>query len=355
MDLFRRSVALYGRFSPGTRERLQQEIVERGGTVVRDLTRRSDFLVVGAYATALIDSFSLASRLQTATTRGVPFFGERAFGSAIRGEAGEEPTMPLSRALAPTALTPEDARLLAAFDLIVLKNDHCRFADVGVIRTAAELLSQNRSRAEVVRIMMRARDHAPSGRRKIVLVPSGDAGLQWETGFTTLEGQGLLPLDNAPANLEEIFEDAELAEAGGAHDIAARLYETCAQADRDDAIAPFNLGNIRLAQGKHDEASLAYARALARDADFVEARYNLSIVHEAQKRPKQAKEELRRVLELDPAYADAVFNLAQLLLKTGELSGAKVLYERYLTLDPPAEWAATARKAITYCAAKLSA
>jgi hypothetical protein len=37
------------------------------------------------------------------------------------------------------------------------------------------------------------------------------------------------------------------------------------------------------------------------------------------------------------------------------LTEAKVLYERYLTLGPPPDWAATARRAITYCAAKLSA
>jgi hypothetical protein len=42
-------------------------------------------------------------------------------------------------------------------------------------------------------------------------------------------------------------------------------------------------------------------------------------------------------------------------MKAGDLAEAKALYEQYLALDPPAEWAATARKAITYCAAKLSA
>jgi len=55
MDLFRRSVALYGRFSQGRREQLQREIIARSGFVARDLTRRSDLLVVGALATTLID------------------------------------------------------------------------------------------------------------------------------------------------------------------------------------------------------------------------------------------------------------------------------------------------------------
>ena len=38
-------------------------------------------------------------------------------------------------------------------------------------------------------------------------------------------------------------------------------------------------------------------------------------------------------------------------MKAGDLAAAKVLYERYLALDPPDDWAATARKAILYCAA----
>ena len=72
MDLYRRSVALYGRFSPGQRERLVREITQRGGSVVRDLTRRSDMLVVGALAATLIDSGMLDKRLRTAAERGVP-------------------------------------------------------------------------------------------------------------------------------------------------------------------------------------------------------------------------------------------------------------------------------------------
>ena len=36
------------------------------------------------------------------------------------------------------------------------------------------------------------------------------------------------------------------------------------------------------------------------------------------------------------------------------MAEAKALYERYLALGPPDDWAATARKAIAYCAASLS-
>jgi len=76
---------------------------------------------------------------------------------------------------------------------------------------------------------------------------------------------------------------------------------------------------------------------------------------EAAGKPGEAAAELARVLADDPAYADAVFNLARLKLKAGDMGEAKGLYERYLALDPPDDWAATARKAIVLCAAELPA
>jgi tetratricopeptide (TPR) repeat protein len=189
----------------------------------------------------------------------------------------------------------------------------------------------------------------------VVPAHAGAAALQWDDGRTTLEGQGLLALDEDHASVEDLFEAAALAEAEGDDDRAARLYDLCARADRTDPIAPYNFGNIRLGQGAHDEAAMAYRRALARDARFAEARYNLAQALEASGKADAAEAELSRLLELEPAHADALFNLAQLRLKTDDLAAARGLFERYLALDPPDDWAATARKAVAYCAAHLPA
>jgi tetratricopeptide (TPR) repeat protein len=355
MDLNDQAVALYGRFTAGVRDRLQQAVERQGGRVVRDLTRSSAVLVVGAQASALIDSGALPQRLNLARERGVPVFGERAFQAALVAEPPEPATLPLQTALGQTGLTREDAEILSAFDLIVLDKEACRFADAGVLRTTGELIGQGRSRGEVVRILARARDLSPEGRHKVVLTGFGEAALKWEDGLTSLEGQGILPLDEDHAGIEDLFEAAALLEASGQPEQAARLYDMCARADRSDAIAPYNLGNIRLGQQDWDQAVLAYQRALARDRNFVEARYNLAQALEACGKSEAAAHELGRVLESDPEHSDALFNLAQLTLKGGQMGQAKALYERYLTLDPPADWAATARKAILYCAARLSA
>src|SRR5438128_1913514 len=122
MDLRNRSVALYGRFSPGVRDRLQQDVVRAGGSVARDLTRRSDALVIGALASVLVDSGALAARLRTARERGVPVLGERAFAADLAGASiGGAASLPLATALAGSGLTGDDAELLAAFDLVVVE------------------------------------------------------------------------------------------------------------------------------------------------------------------------------------------------------------------------------------------
>ena len=352
MEFRDRAFALYGRFSAGARDRFQSAIAKGGGAVSRDLTRGSDALVVGALAAPLIDSGALASRLRTANERALPTLAERVFAAELAGAPTEaKGTLPLATALPGTGLRRDDVAILAAFDLAHLTGDTCRFRDVGVFRTAGDLLFKGRSLGEVVSILTRARDRSPMGRHKIVLTRTGVPVLQWDDGLTTLEGQGVLALDEDHASLDDLFEAAAIAEASGELDEAARLYDLCGRADRKDPIAPYNLANIRLGQGAHDQAALAYQQALARDPRFVEARYNLAKALEAAGKTEAALVELDRVLSADPRHPDAMFNLAQLRMQAGELSAAKALYERYLALDPPDEWAATARKAILYCVA----
>jgi tetratricopeptide (TPR) repeat protein len=354
MDLQGRAVALYGRFSVGVRDGLQRQIAAARGTVARDLMRRSDVLVIGALATALIDSGALPQRLRAAAERSLPTFAEAAFLRDLEGEAPALATLPLTTALTATGLTPSDAAVLAAFDLVSIDGENCRFGDATALRTASELIRQGSTLGAATRILLEARDVAPTGRRKVVLTPTGEPALQWDDGVTTLAGQGVLPLDEDHASIDDLFEAASLAESAGDLGDAARLYDMCARADRKDAIALYNFGNIRMSEGVIDEAALAYRRALQRDAKFLEARYNLAQTLEAAGKPDEADLELSRVLKADGTYADAAFNLAQLRMKAGKLGEAKALYEHYLRLGPPDEWAATARRAILYCATQLA-
>lgn len=353
MELRGKSAALYGRFSPGGRERIAGAIARAGGAVARDLTRRSHFLVIGARATPLIPGGHLAARLAAARDRGLPVFSERTLADVLRGQPPAPCTLPLASLTAQTGFGADEIALFAAFDIVRVDNGMCRFGDAQILKTAAEITAAGRSLGEAVQILARVRDLAPKGRHKVVLTAKG-AALQWDEGLTTLEGQGLLPLDESVATVEDLFEAAELAEIEGDLDRAARLYDMAARADRDDAIALYNLGNVRLHGQRYDEAALAYQRALARDPSFVEARYNLAMASEAAGKLGPARAALRAVLDAAPDHADALFNLAQLDLKNGDLTAAKAGYEAYLRTNPPADWAAKARKAIMYCTAKLA-
>jgi tetratricopeptide (TPR) repeat protein len=355
MDWRGKSAALYGRFTAGARARIGRAIFERGGVVVRDLTRRSDVLIVGALATPLVDSGHLVPRLEEARARGIPVCSERRAEQALAGAVDDAFTMPLDTAARQTGVDRATMAALDAFDVIRIEGDACRFADMHTLKTAAEILAAGRTLGDCVRILARARDLAPRGRRRIVIDAHGQAALDWENGVTTLEGQGLLPLDEASATVEELFDAALVAESEGDVETAARLYDMCARADRKDAIALYNLGNLRLGAGDHEGAMLAYSRAVARDPDLVEAHYNLALAAEAARQYDRAREALLVVLDRDARNADALFNLAQIELGVGNLLAARERFEAYLDVDPPADWAEKARKAISYLNARLSA
>jgi len=278
------------------------------------------------------------------------------FQEALGGAVPQsDAVLPLSAAERQAGLSREQIDVLAAFDLIRLADEHCRFGDAQTLKTASAILAAGRTLGDCVRILLRARDLAPKGRRDIVIDAAGRAALAWDSGLTTLEGQGLLPFDENAADVDDLFEAAVVAESEGDLAEAARLYDMCARADRKDPIALFNLGNVHLQAKAYDKAILAYGRAVARDPDFVEAHYNLAQACEAVRQFDRARAALLEVLARDAANGDALFNLAQIELRGGDVAAAKARFEAYLAANPPSEWAEKARKAILYCNAKLSA
>lgn len=327
MDLTAKSIALYGRFLIHGRKATAHAIAMVGGRIEKDLTRQSDILVIGQGANNLISSGWLSRRIEAASQREIPVYSENRFWSRLQSQTQHAPTYPIEK-LAHTL--PGDALvLLNALDLIALENQHCRFSDITIVREAETLLGDGHEIAEVIDILRRARDIAPKGRHRIGTGTGGQAVLNWEDGQTTLRGQGLLPLDeNAP--LDEVFDAAMLADAEGDLHAADRLYRICVQADRKDAIAPYNLGNILARNRQHKEAILSYGRAIARRPDFAEAYFNRAVVSEAMNDFAKAESDLRNAIKIDRDYPDAIFNLGQLRLKAGDNKEATSLFRRFV-------------------------
>lgn len=280
-------------------------------------------------------------------------FGKAGFRAWLEQDVGSTATFPIEAALTQSGLDRESADLLGAFDLAQIRNDACRFGDVRVFATMAELIAAGCLPSRAIRILLEARTLAPLGRHKVVLDRHGAPALQWEDGITTLDGQRFLPLPVENDPTEDLFESAMAAEADDQLDEAARLYEAAAQADRSDGISLYNSGTIRLRQGRLDDAVACYRASLKRDPQLIEGHYNLAQVFEAKGDVVAAVKCLEAALVVDGCYSDALFNLAQLRLKADDLRGAADLFERYLKCDDvPAEWQAKAQRALAFCRAK---
>lgn len=347
LNLYGQPIALYGKLQTRPRAEFIAAIEARGGTITRDLTRRSQMLVVGHGAVSAIADGRLQTRLFEAMMRELPFCGEAVFWETLHGIEPDPPTYPIARIGAD--IGDEDLLLLYVFDLIRVGEEHtCRFADVETIRSAGRLAAAGQPIEQIIATLLKA-GKAPRGRRKVVPGPAGEAVLEWDDGLTTttLDGQGLLPiLAEAVPSADDLFELAMEAEEAGDAAEAERLYAACMRADRKDPIAPFNLGNLMSVRGALDEAILHYRLAIARDPDLVEAYYNLASALEAKGDMAGAEAALDHAILIDEVYADALFNLAQLKLKRDDLDAARALFELYLATDPPRDWAKKAKRAI---------
>lgn len=352
MEIAGVEIALYGRFTPGMRARLAAELAAQGARLGAKPPGCA-VLIIGAQSQALLRRGRLQETLAAAAGRAARILSQARAERLLLHDAPPPPapTAPLEAVLQ-GRLTPADAQVLAAFDLITLEGDHCSFADALVLRAAGELAQAGQPWEAIVRALAAAK-RAPPGRRRLAADEDGEAVLVWEDGRSTPAGQGLLPLPpGAPASARALFEAALQAQAEGDLEEARALFRRAAQADRRDPFAAHNEAAILLAQGDWQDAARACQRALVRKPDLVEARYNLAQALEQLGRSAAAAAELEHALAIRPDYADALFNLAQLRLSDGRTAEAEGLYRRFLAAEPHSSWAAKAERALAYCRAR---
>ena len=335
----RDKVSLFGRFRAVPKRRIGRVLAGLGATIQRDLTRSSTQLVIGEASVNALDAVD--DRLRRARARGITVYGEAQLLTLLAGGDIDPTTVPVSTV---QGIDADLAPTLHAFGLISLSGDQIAFKDAATLRTATGLARDGMSRSDVILALLDRRE-SPKGRHRLVIGPTGAPMLEWEDGVTTLSGQHLLDLDEAD-DLDDLFEQALEAEAIGDLPGAARLFETCVQNDRKDALAAFNLGNVRQAMGDHTAAKLAFQQSIARDPRLSEAHYNIALVLEQMGDARAAKEHLRQALDVDGGYSEALFNLAQLELASGNRAAAREKFERFLALRPTDDLAIKARQAL---------
>ena len=344
----------------------EEAVTAAGGVLRRGVSRRISLAVVGHRAHALLDEGRLAGRIAAAERAGARVTSENALFRAL-GLADALPA--IERDLAPATVATQAklddriVRLLTLFDLVQPDADgRFGFRDLVAARQVARPLSKGTSLADVIAATLSVRADSDSGDltdrlARVHLDADADGVvLRLGTGTAELDGQMRLALpDVGNPPVDELMEIALAAEEDGEFAEAEALYRRCADADRCDPTAAYNLGNVLREQKQPREARVQFERALSMDKNFVEARYNLAHVLERAGDLAGARHELETALATDAADADAHFNLAGLKYRTRDLAGAIASWERYLELDARGEWADRARQSLALCRMELRA
>lgn len=360
VDLAGKSVVIAGRLESLARRRALALVRERGGTVGRDLSRRTGCLVVGHDAAGLVASGRLQARIEAADRADVPCLSELGFlrvlarpvGADEEGTRGGEGDMPFSAEdiVRTSGLSSDLLRILALLDIVELNGGRGGFAAMSAARQAQRLLLSGSTPAELIASLCALRQHGALARHHFDL----DEGrrLVLRVGDRVAEADGQLRLDLPEAGnpaADEVMAAAEEAEAARDWAAAETLYRRCLKLDEQDPTAPFNLANVLREQGRLREALLFCRMAVVRDPLFAEAWYNLGDLAEAADNPALARQSLERALQCDPGFADAAFNLARLLYAAGSYADAAGQWQRYLELDPDSAWGRKARHGIALC------
>jgi tetratricopeptide (TPR) repeat protein len=356
---FQRNVAITGRLASMKREEAFALIRSRGGKPRRGLTRRTDILVVGALGWPLLANGGPSKSLSLAKSYGVPIASERQFlewaGRAIPDDQVRSYSAAQIASL--SALPLDVVEQLTAFGLLDCRSEHYGFRDLTAARQLSELLAAGVALSTITRSLHEIRKWLPDAAlSNLRLFPASfDAVLVEQLkGRTDQRGQFVLPVGEPRENPDELFEQAQAAEALGELEEAQRLYRKVMRIDPADPTAAFNLGNLLRAGGQKVEAERAYRAATDAEAHFAEAWYNLADLLDAQRRSEEAVECLERALAADPNYADAIFNLGMLHQRCDRLADAAICWRRYLVLDKASDWAARARRALKFCEIALA-
>jgi tetratricopeptide (TPR) repeat protein len=332
---------------------------KHGGKPREGVTKQTDLLIVGQLGWPLLDDGRPSNSLAQAKSYRIPIASERQFLTWLGKSAPAEQSKSYTAAqlCSLSKLPPEVVEQLAMFGLIEEHDGHYGFRDLAAARQVASLLAAGTGLSTITRSLHEIRKWLPdAGLSNLRLFPESSDRLLVEQvkGRTERTGQYILEVESTHEDADALFAGARAAEEQGDLATAEQLYRRLTKLDRNDPVAPFNLGNVLRSMGRTVEVESAYRAAVRADPNYACAWYNLADMLDDQGRAKEAIECLTRALDADPDYVDAMFNMALLLQRMERHAEAARMWKNYLQLDDSSPWAARAKRALKYCEMYLS-
>jgi hypothetical protein len=329
-------VYVYGRLRGITYRRIDQLAGATGLT----LTRRpsaADVIVLAHSAAAFAVSDTGELRLTFRRKADAGLVSERSFRSRLGmlvWPRASEPRYSEDQIARHAGLNGPQLRTLSLYD-VLSPGGGFSYRDLVAARAVGRLIAGGAKFPRVIgaALALEQRGMSLSGVR-LAEAPWGELVQVLEGALAGIDGQLLLPLEGEDIGADEAFARAEAAEREGDLDSARRGYELAARLDENDAVIPFNLGNVLDELGRPREAEIAYRRAIARSPDLADAWFNLGVVQEKTGREEEALSSYERAFAVEPAYADALHNAALLLMRKRRFAAALALLDRIMSASP---------------------
>lgn len=345
-----RKIGLIGALAAFPRRLAASEVKRQGGHLRRGISGRTQLVVFGRRLLDRHDETGIGQRIAEARGEGRRLLSENGF-LRLLGTLDEPETGTLSAAALceQSGLSADDLEKLFLFDTFIRDSEPFAFRDLILAKKYAELRREGVGWKTIAQSVHRSAD--PQVLTALSMQPKGLDAVYAQIGdsLAELSGQFVFPVDHPEKHdLECLFCAAEMLEAEGRFEEAARAYERYLGFDPGDAMAAFNRANCLKSDGKRGEALNAYLQTVKIDPDFVEAWFNHAGMKKESGDVDAARRSLNRAIAADDGYTDAIYNLAALEFDAGNLPEARRHWVRYLELDDASDWAARARRGIQY-------
>ncbi len=334
MTISAQKVYVYGRLRGITARRIRELAVAKR----LSLTRRpsaADAIVLAhsTVGSAVSDAGEL--RLGLRRKADARLVSERCFRSQLGMLAllgASEPHYSEDQIARHAGLNSLQLRTLSLYDVLSPVDNGFSYSDLLAARAVGRLIAAGAKFPKIIIAALALESRGVSlCSVRLAEAPWGELLQVFEGALAEIDGQLLLPLQGPDMDADEAFARAEASEQEGDLNSARRWYDLAGRLDENDAVIPFNLGNVLDELGRPREAEIAYRQAIARSPDLADAWFNLGVLQEKMGREEEALSSYEKAFAAEPTYADALHNAALLLMRRRRFEAALPLLNQVIS------------------------